>query len=111
MREGSDAARFGIECYLFHLKRGQIGVIIDTALGEQSHIFEAFVLVDDMVQVCVTFAADVLQRLDVEAKLGRVLGAAFGVDLALSDDWLEPGEVFAVMGDDKFDVLRLLCCD
>ena len=58
-----------------------------------------------------TFAADVLQRLDVEAKLGRVLGAAFGVDLALSDDWLEPGEVFAVMGDDKFDVLRLLCCD
>ena len=49
MREGSDAARFGIECYLFHLQRGQIGVIIDTALGEQSDIFEAFVLVDDMV--------------------------------------------------------------
>ncbi len=39
-----------------------------------------------MVKVGVTFPADVLKSLDIEAIIGRVLGAAFGIDLAVFDD-------------------------
>lgn len=54
-----------------------------------------------------TFAANVLERLDVEAELGCILGATFGVDLALVQDGLEPGEVFIVVGDDELEALRV----
>ena len=80
-------------------------MVIDAALGEQGDVFEAIVVLDDVGQEGVAFAADVLESLDVEAKLGGVLGAAFGVDFALVHDRLKPGEVFVVVSDDKFKVL------
>lgn len=46
--EGSDASRFGVEGYFLHLQRGQIGVIINAALGEEGDILEAVVVLDDV---------------------------------------------------------------
>ena len=109
MREGSDASRFGIEGYFPHLLCLQVGMVIDAALNEEGDIFQVIVVFDDVMKVGVTFTANVLERFHVEASLGRVLGAAFGIDLALADDGLEPGKVFAVMGDNELNVLRVLC--
>lgn len=33
-----------------------------------------------------TFTADVLEGLNFEARLGRMLGTTFGIDLAMFDD-------------------------
>ncbi len=55
------------------------------------------------------FAADILERFDVEGGLGSMLGTAFGVDLAVVDDGFEPGEVFIVMGDDNLEVHGIEC--
>ena len=65
-------------------------MVIDAALGEQSNILEAMVVLDDVIKIAVTFSANVLESFDVEANLGRVLRATFGVDFAMFDDWLEP---------------------
>ena len=107
VREGSDPSRFGVEGNLLHLHCGQVGVIIHAALGEQGDIFEAIVVVDDMVHVGMPFAANVFESLHVEAEFGRVLGAAFGVDLAVSNDRLEPAKVFAIMSDDNLNLLGI----
>ena len=79
-------------------------MIIDAALGEKGDILQDIVVFHDMMKEGVTFTSNVLQRFNVEASLGRVLGAAFGVDLALSDDGLEPGKVFIVMSDNELNV-------
>lgn len=107
MWEGSDSSRFGLEGYLFHLECGEISVVIDAALGEKSDVLDALVVLDDVVKVGVTFTADVLKSLDFEVKLGRMLGAAFGIDLDVVDDRLQPGKVFAVMRDDDLNVLKV----
>ena len=109
MREGSDASRFGIEGYFPHLLCGQVGVVVDAALNEEGDILQVVVVFNDMMKVCVTFTTNVLKRFHVEAPLGRVVGAAFGINLAVSDDGLEPGKVFAVMSDNELNVLRVLC--
>ena len=109
VREGGDPSWFGVEGDLLHLECGQIRVVIDTALDEQGDIAEAIIVLDDVVKVGVTFAADVLEGLDVEAKLGCVLGAAFGVDLAMFDDRLKPRKVFIVVGHDHLKVWRVEC--
>ena len=110
MGVGGDSARFGCEGYLLHLDSGEVGMVVDAALGEEGNIFEAIVVLDNVVKVGVTFAANVLKRLDVDAKLGGVLGSAFGIDLAVFHDRLEPGEIFAVMRDDNLKVLGVPCC-
>lgn len=107
VREGSDASWFGVEGYLLHLQCSQIRVIIDAALGEQGDILEAIVVLDDVTQVGVTFAANVLKGLDVEVELGRHCGVTFGVDLTLVHDGLKPGKVFIVVGDDELEALRV----
>ena len=56
------------------------------------------------------FTADVFKGLDFEGGLGRVLGATFGVYLAVFDDRLEPGEVFVVMRNDNLKVQRVPRC-
>ena len=83
-------------------------MVVDAALNEEGDILQVIVVFDDMMKVCVTFTANVLKRFHVEASLGRVLGAAFGINLALSDNGLEPGKVFAVMSDNELNVLRVL---
>ena len=108
MREGSHASQFGIEGYLLHLLCIEVGVIIDTALGEEGDILQVIVVFHDMMKIGVTFTANVLERFNVEASLGRVLGTAFRVNLALSNDGLEPGETFVVMSDNELNVLRVL---
>ena len=85
-------------------------MVIDAALSEECDILEVIVVVDDMIKVSMTFTANVLKRFDVEACLGRVLGAAFGINFAVFDDGLEPGKVFVVMSDNELNVLRFLCC-
>ena len=40
-----------------------------------------------------------------------MLGSAFVVDLAVFDDWLEPGEVLVVMRDDNAKVWRVESVD
>ena len=109
MREGSDASRFGHEGDFSHLLCLEIGMVIDTALSKEGDILQVIVVLDDMMEVCVTFTANVLKRFNVEASLGRVLGAAFGINLAFSNNRLEPGKVFAVMSDNEFNVLGVLC--
>ena len=79
-------------------------MVIDAALSEKGDILEVIVVFDDMIKEGMTFTANVLKRFNVEGSLGRVLGAAFGINLAMSDVGLEPGEVFAVMSDDEFNV-------
>lgn len=106
VRVGSDSAWFGVECSLLHLECGQIGVIFNAALGEHGDIRQAIVVLDDMMKVGVTFAADVLQSLDV-TDFRCKFGAAFGVDLAVINDGFEPGKIFAVMGDDNFEFRRV----
>lgn len=83
-------------------------MVIDAALGEEGNILETLVVLDNMIEVGVTFTTDVLKGLDFERKLRRVLGAAFGIDLAVFNDRFEPGKVFAVMRDDNLIVLRVL---
>lgn len=107
VRKGSDPSGFGVEGNLLHFHCGQVGVIIHAALGEEGDILEAVVVVDDMVHESMPFAANVLESLHVEAEFGRVLGAAFGVDLAVSNDRLEPAKVFAVMSDDDLNLLGI----
>ena len=101
MGVGGDAARFGGESHLFHLEGGEIGVVVDTALGEEGDIFETVVVCDDVMQVGVTFAANVFKGFDVEGGLRRARWSTFGIDLAVFDDSSEPREVFVVMGDDN----------
>ena len=107
VRESGDPSWFGVEGDLLHLECGQIRMVIDTALDEQGDITEAIIVLDDVVKVGVTFTADVLEGLDVEAKLGCVLGAAFGVDLAMFHDRLKPRKVFTVVSDDHLKVWRV----
>lgn len=107
MREGGDSSWFDFESFLLHLERGELDMVIHTTLGEKGDILKALVVIDNMVKVGVTFTADVLKGLDFEAKLGRVLGTAFGVHLAMSDDRLQPGKVFVVMRDDDLKVQSL----
>lgn len=104
MWEGGDTSWFGVEGYFSHLKCVEIGMVINAGLREKGDILEALVVLDDMMKVGVTFAADVFEGFGVELKLGRVLGAAFGVDLAVFDDRFEPGKVFIVVRDDYFKV-------
>ena len=58
-------------------------MIVDAALGEKGDVLEVLVVLDDVVKVGVAFTADILKGLDFEGKLGGVLGAAFGVYLAV----------------------------
>ena len=97
-------SRFSIEGYFLHLLCIQVGVVIDAALSEKGDILQVIVVFCDMMKEGVTFTPDVLKRFNVEASLGRVLGAAFGVNLALSDDGHEPCKVFAVMSDNELNV-------
>ena len=53
------------------------------------------------------FTADIFKSLDIKAKVGRVLRAAFGIDLAVIDDGFEPGKVLAVMRDYNLKVWRV----
>lgn len=82
-------------------------MVVHAALGEQGDILEALVVPDNMIKVGMAFTADVVKNLNIEAKFGRVLGTAFGVDLAVFDDRFEPGKVFAVMRDDNLKVRRV----
>ena len=79
-------------------------MVIDAALSEEGDILQVIVVFDDMIEEGMTFTANVLERFNVEVSLGRVPGAAFGINLALSDNGLEPGKVFAVMSDNEFNV-------
>ena len=79
-------------------------MVIDTALSEEGDILQIIVVFHDMIKVGVTFTANVLERFNVEASLGRVLGTTFGVNLALSDDGLEPGKVFVVMSNNELNI-------
>lgn len=110
VREGCDLSRFGLEGYLLHLQCGEISMVIDPALGEQSDVFETLVAVGYVVKVGVTFTADIFKSLDIEAKVGRVFRAAFRIDLAVIDDRFEPGKVFVVMRDDDLKVWRVSRC-
>ena len=84
-------------------------MVINAALSEEGHILQVIIVFDDMIKISMTFTANVLKRFDVEASLGRVLGATFGINLAVSDDGLEPGKVFVIMSDNELNVLRFLC--
>ena len=79
-------------------------MVIDAALGEEGDILQVIVVFHDMMKEGVTFTPNILKRFNVEGFLRRVLRAAFGVYLALSDDGLEPGKVFIVMSDNKLNV-------
>ena len=107
MRVSGDPSRLGVEGSLFHLECGEISMVIDAALGEQGDILETVVVLDNMVEVGVTFTADVLEGIDVEAELGRVLRAAFGIDLAVLDDCFEPAKILAIVRDDNLQVQRI----
>ena len=85
-------------------------MVIDAGLSEKSNILEALVILDDVVKVGMTFTADVWEVLDLEAKLGCVLRAAFGIDPAVLDDWLKPVKVFTVMCDDDLEVQIVSHC-
>ena len=79
-------------------------MVVDAALSEEGDILQVIVVFDNMMKEGVTFTPNVLKRFNVEAFLGRVLGAAFGINLAMSDDGLKPGKVFAVMSDNELNV-------
>ena len=104
VRVGGDSSDFGVEGFLFHLEGGQIRVVVDAALSEEGDIFEAVVTLDNMMEIGMSFAADIFQGFDIEVELWRVLGAAFGVDLTVFEDRFEPGEVFVVMSHDNLKV-------
>ena len=79
-------------------------MVIDAALSEESDILQVIVVFNDVMKEGVTFTPNVLKRFNVEASLRRVLGAAFGINLAMSDDGPEPGKVFAVMSNNELNV-------
>lgn len=68
---------------------------------EDSNVLELVVVLTDMVEVCLPFAAVVAKLHDAEVK--GVLGPAFGVNLAVGDDIREPGQFFIVMRHNELD--------
>ena len=85
-------------------------MVVDAALSEQDNILEALVMFDDMMKVGMTFTANVLKGLNFEAGLGRMLGAAFRIDLAVFDHRFEPGQVFVVVRDNNLVVQSIPRC-
>ena len=82
-------------------------MVVDTALSKERDVLEAVVVLDNVVEVGVTFTTNVLKWLDFEAWLRRMFGAAFRIDLAMVNDRLEPGEVLIVLGNDKLKFFRV----
>ena len=110
MRIGGDSSWSGLEGDVLHLKCREIDMIVDAALGEQSDVLEVLVVFDNVVKVGVAFTANIVKSLDFEGKLRRVLGATFGVYLAVFNDRLEPSKVFVVMRDNNLTVQRVPRC-
>ena len=81
-------------------------MVVDSALGKESDILEAVVVLDNMVKVGVTFTTNIFKWLDFEAWFWRMFRAAFRINLAVIDDRFKPGKVFVVLSDNNLKIFR-----
>lgn len=73
--EGSDLAHLSPERVVHHLQGGHASVVKSFALCEDGNVLELIVVLADVVEVGLSFAAVVVELLECEVR--GVLGAAF----------------------------------
>lgn len=73
--ESSDLIHLGRECHLHHLQSGHASVVESFALCEDNNILELIVVLADVVEIRLSFAAVVVELLEFEVR--SVLGSAF----------------------------------
>ena len=104
--KGSDLALLCGERSIHHLLGVHARVVKGFALREDGNLLELIVMLTDVVKVCLSFAAVVVQLLILEVNRGGVLRPAFGVNLAVGFNVLEPRQLLIVVRYNELDAWR-----